>query len=109
MSWLLAPVGYAALVGVLTWLLRRWRPMWNKGRVVAAANAPGPLLTVLAVVWAVVRLGPAPPGETDATGMVLMVYMVGGAFAAGAMIVTGSVAGLLAWRFLPSRRGGSTG
>lgn len=99
MIWLLGVAGYAIAIAALTWLLRRLRPAWSRERIVTAASAPGPVLVVLAVVWAIVRLGPAPAGETDATGMAMMVYMVGGGFGVAVLAAVGLAASLLAWRF----------
>ena len=100
MIWLLAVVGYAALVAAVVWLLRRQRPLWGEDRVIGIATAPGPLLALLGTVGAIARLGPAPAGEIDATGMAMMVIMVIGGFAMLVMLGVGLAASLLAWRFL---------
>lgn len=98
MIFLAAIFAYAFLVVALNWFLRWLRPAWSPSRIAITANAPGPLVIVTALIWFVVTLGPAPPGEIDATGMALMVYMVGGAAVIAAMIVVGTVAGVLMWR-----------
>lgn len=93
---------YPLSVAGATALVRALRPDWRGWSIVLAANAPGPVLALGAAGVLIATLGTAPPGETDATGMALALYMVGGLLGAGAMLVVGLPAGWAALKLLPA-------
>lgn len=91
-------LAYGVAVGGAVALLRRFRPAWSQRRVVLVAILPGPLAIVVAAAIGIAMLGPAPPGETDATGMTIAIYIIGGTCLAGISLVLGGIAAWIAIR-----------
>ena len=103
---LLIVIGYAAAIAAVTALIHRLRPAWETLAISALVTFPVPaavMLTAVSLAGFEMRT-PAPPGETDASGMVIMVYVVGGTFIAGAALLVGGAASLLTLRQLRKRR-----
>lgn len=83
--------GLAALVPLL-------RPSWSPWRAIWRLTLPVPLVVLGVAAWGIAALGPAQPGEIDATGMALVVYVIGGSLLAGSLLVLGVPAAWLVLR-----------
>jgi hypothetical protein len=86
------------VIAGLAALVRLLRPGWPRWGVVGGVALPAPLVVLGAAAWSIAALGPAPPGETDATGMALAVYAIGGSLLAAALLVLGVAAAWLVTR-----------
>lgn len=94
---------YPLVIAGLAAVVRLLRPDWPRWGVIGGITVPAPLAVIGAAAWSIAALGPAPPGETDATGMALAVYAIGGLLLAGALLVLGVPA---AWLMLRPRAAG---
>lgn len=104
---LLLALAYPLAVAGLALLLRRVLPDWGAARLVPAAAVPGPAVVLALAAVAVARLGPAQPGGTDANGMAMMVYLLGGAMLAAFMLALGLPAAWAALRLTRRRAPGT--
>ncbi len=93
-------VGYPVLVAVVALLVRRVRPGWRTIRIVVLINLPLPICTLVAAAIGVASVGPAAPGEIDASGMAIAAYLMIGLFAAFWMVVLGIPASWAALRWI---------
>ncbi|WP_076073101.1 hypothetical protein [Sphingomonas montana] len=102
---LTAVLGYGAFVAIVTGLARVGRPGWPRGSILLLANVPMPaiLLLVGGFLTGQILLKMPPAGEIDASGMAMMVYMVGGATIALTMLAVGIPTSLLVVRALRRR------
>jgi hypothetical protein len=103
---LLIMIGYAVAIAAVTALIHHLRPTWETSAIGALVTFPVPAVVMLTGLYlaGVEMSTPAPPGETDASGMVIMVYMLGGMFVAGTALLVGGAASLLTPRQLRKRR-----
>ena len=89
---------YPLVIAGLAALVRLLRPGWMGWGAIGAITLPAPLAVLGAAAWGIAALGPAPPGEIDATGMALAVYAIGGSLLAAGLLVLGVPAGWLVLR-----------
>jgi hypothetical protein len=89
----LSLIAYPLLMAALALLVRAVRPDWRPIKIVVLTNLPLPLCALVIAGLGVASIGPAAPGEMDASGMAIAVYMMIGMFAAFWMIVLGMPAG----------------
>ena len=89
---------YPLVIAGLAALVRLLRPDWPRWSAIGAITLPAPLAVLGAAAWGIAALGPAPPGEIDATGMALAVYAIGGSLLAAALLVLGVPAAWLVLR-----------
>ncbi len=94
---------YPLVIAGFSALVRLLRPGWPRWRLIWGITLPAPLVVLGVAAWGIAALGPAQPGEVDATGMALVVYVIGGGLLAGVLLVLGVPA---AWLVL--RRRGTT-
>jgi len=84
-------------------LVRLVRPRWRTIRIVLWSNLPLPIGALVGAWIGVASVGPAAPGEIDASGMAIAVYMMLGIFAAFWMVVLGIPASWAALRWIRRR------
>ena len=96
-------MAYALLIAGAALLVRTVRPHWRTSRIVLLTNLPLPICVLVAAGIGVASVGPAAPGETDASGMTIAVYMMGGMFLAFWMVVLGMPASWAALHWLRRR------
>lgn len=89
---------YPLVIAGLSALVRLRRPGSPRWRVIWWLTLPAPLIVIGVAAWGIAMLGPAPPGEIDATGMALVVYVIGGCLLAGTLLVLGVPAAWLVLR-----------
>ncbi|MES3153969.1 hypothetical protein [Sphingomonas faeni] len=89
-------IAYPLLMAVLALLVRTVRPDWRTMKIVVLTNLPLPVCAMVIAGLGVASIGPAPPGEMDASGMAVVVYLMLGMFAAFWMLVLGMPASWVA-------------
>ena len=82
-------MAYPLMMAVLALLVRIVRPDWRTIKIVVLTNLPLPVCAMVIAGLGVASIGPAPPGEMDASGMAIAVYLMLGMFAAFWMLVFG--------------------
>ncbi|WP_420136242.1 hypothetical protein [Sphingomonas sp.] len=97
-------IGYAAAVAAVTALLHALRPAWGRWSIVSLVAYPVPVATILVTLYFIGGVGRAAPGETDASGMAIAVYMISGLMTAGAALLIGLAASLVTLRWFRKPR-----